>query len=86
MQLQCYESCEGRGGRLLLNNDVMYWCFDPFPRFYISAVSHSQRMKSWISISGCVGIPMMTPFGLALLTSALKNSGFSGKVSSTIVI
>ena len=74
--------CEGRGGGLPLNIDVMYWCFVPF---CISAVSHSQRMKCSISISGCLGLPMMTPFGLALLISALKNSDFSGKVSSTIV-
>ena len=76
---------KGRGGGLLLNIDVMYWCLIPFLRFCVSAVSHSQRMKCSISISGCLGLPMMTPFGLALLISALKNSDFSGKVSSTIV-
>ena len=40
---------------------------------------------SRMSITGCLGSPMMTPVGPALTMSALKNSEFSGMPSSTIV-
>ena len=40
---------------------------------------------SRISITGCLGSPMMTPVGSALTMSALKNSEFSGMPSSTMV-
>ena len=53
---------------------------------YILVVSHSLSLKSCISISGCLGLRMTTmeaSSGLAL-TSALKNSEFSGSKSSVI--
>ena len=53
----------------------------------VSAVHHSLSTLPWISMSGCLGLPMRTreaSSGLAF-TSALKYSEFSGKMSSTIV-
>ena len=47
-------------------------------------ICHSPSL-SRISISGCLGSPMMTPAGPALTMSALKNSEFSGMPLSTIV-
>ena len=52
-----------------------------------SAVNHLPFLMSWISISGCLGFPMTTmeaSSGVARLTSALKNSEFSGRISSMI--
>ena len=49
------------------------------------AVCHLPSSVSRISITGCLGSPMMTPAGAALTISALKNSEFSSTASSAIV-